>query len=80
MATNMTPLTQLASWKALEKDYRRVKPLHLRNLFKEDPRRAERFFHGSLGDLFGLFQKQGYGRHHSAFVGLGSILRFAETN
>ena len=49
MATNRTPLTQLASWKALEKHYRNVKPLHLRNLFKEDPRRAERFSMEALG-------------------------------
>jgi glucose-6-phosphate isomerase len=49
MATNRTPLTQLASWKALEKDYSKVKPLHLRDLFKEDPRRAERFSMEALG-------------------------------
>ena len=49
MATNRTPLTQLASWRALEKDYSKVKPLHLRDLFKEDPRRAERFSMEALG-------------------------------
>ena len=49
MATNKTPLTQLASWKALEEHYRKVQPLHLRNLFKEDPRRAERFSLEALG-------------------------------
>ena len=49
MATNRTPLTQLASWKALEEHYRKVQPLHLRNLFKEDPRRAERFSLEALG-------------------------------
>ncbi len=49
MATNKTPLTQLASWKALEEHHRKVQPLHLRNLFKEDPRRAERFSMEALG-------------------------------
>jgi glucose-6-phosphate isomerase len=43
MAKNLTPLTQLASWKALEQHYREIKPLHLRNLFQEDTSRAERF-------------------------------------
>jgi glucose-6-phosphate isomerase len=49
MATNRTPLTQLASWRALEKHYSKVKPLHLKDLFKEDPRRAERFSMEALG-------------------------------
>ena len=49
MATKRTPLTQLASWRALEKHYSKVKPLHLRDLFKEDPRRAERFSMEALG-------------------------------
>ena len=49
MAKKMAPLTQLASWKALEQHYQEIKPLHLRKLFQEDPGRAERLSLESLG-------------------------------
>ncbi|GHO62081.1 glucose-6-phosphate isomerase [Ktedonobacter sp. SOSP1-52] len=40
--TSRTPLTQLSSWKALEEHYQKIKDVHLRNLFAEDPKRGER--------------------------------------
>ncbi len=41
--TSTTPLTERASWKALEKHYEQIKGTHLRNLFAEDRNRGERF-------------------------------------
>jgi glucose-6-phosphate isomerase len=43
MPINPTPLTQRSSWKALEEHYQKVRDLHLRTLFAEDPGRGERF-------------------------------------
>jgi len=42
MSMNPTPLTQRPAWKALEEHYQRVRELHLRTLFAEDPKRGER--------------------------------------
>lgn len=38
-----TKLTEQPSWKALEAHYQKVRDLHLRSLFAEDPQRGERF-------------------------------------
>ncbi len=43
MPINPTPLTQRSSWKALEEHYQKVRNLHLRTLFAEEPGRGERF-------------------------------------
>jgi glucose-6-phosphate isomerase len=43
MLINPTPLTQRSSWKALEEHYQKVRDLHLRTLFADDPGRGERF-------------------------------------
>src|SRR3974377_63831 len=39
----MTTPTQLPAWKALEAHYREVEPQQMRDLFKEDPKRFEKF-------------------------------------
>ena len=39
----MTTPTQLPAWKALEAHYQEVAPLQMRDLFKEDPKRFEKF-------------------------------------
>ena len=39
----MTTPTQLPAWKALEAHYEKVAPLQMRDLFKEDPKRFEKF-------------------------------------
>ncbi len=36
------PLTELPTWKALEEHYEKVRRLHLRSLFADDPQRGER--------------------------------------
>src|SRR5574340_554913 len=43
MPTNPTPLTQRPTWQALEEHYQKIRDLHLRTLFAEDPHRSERF-------------------------------------
>jgi glucose-6-phosphate isomerase len=43
MPTNQTPLTQRPAWKALGEHYQKVRDVHLRTLFAQDPRRGERF-------------------------------------
>ena len=43
MTANTAPLTQRQAWKALEAHYGRVRDLHLRTLFADDPKRGERF-------------------------------------
>lgn len=42
-------LTEQLSWKALQEHYQKVRQLHLRNLFAEDPQRAARFSLEALG-------------------------------
>ncbi|HLH61230.1 MAG TPA: glucose-6-phosphate isomerase [Ktedonobacteraceae bacterium] len=49
MSTTVTPLTQRPAWKALEDHYARVKDLHLRRLFADDPQRGERFAAEGVG-------------------------------
>ncbi|MGH7002220.1 MAG: glucose-6-phosphate isomerase, partial [Stellaceae bacterium] len=40
--TNITPLRRRAAWAALVEHYEKVRLVHLRQLFKDDPRRGER--------------------------------------
>src|SRR5258706_1009814 len=49
MPINPTPLTQRSSWKALEEHYQKVRDLHLRTLFAEEPGRGERFALAAAG-------------------------------
>jgi glucose-6-phosphate isomerase len=43
------PLTERPAWKALAKHYDQVRQLHLRELFKNDPRRGETLTAEALG-------------------------------
>jgi glucose-6-phosphate isomerase len=49
MSTQPTPLTQRSAWKALEEHYQKVRDLHLRTLFDQDPKRGERFACEAVG-------------------------------
>src|SRR5438046_10137415 len=42
MSMNTTPLTQRPAWKALEEHYQKIRNVHLRTLFAEDPKRGQR--------------------------------------
>jgi glucose-6-phosphate isomerase len=49
MVTATTPLDQRQAWKALEAHYQKVRELHLRQLFADDPKRGERMTAEALG-------------------------------
>src|SRR5271167_3774886 len=39
----MAALTELPAWKALGEHYKQIEPIHLKELFDKDPKRAEKF-------------------------------------
>ena len=43
------PLTKRKAWKALQTHYKKVRELHLRNLFADDPQRGERMTAEAVG-------------------------------
>lgn len=49
MTTNVLPLRQRPAWKALEAHYEKLRNVHLRTLFADDPRRGERLKLEALG-------------------------------
>ncbi|HVW36507.1 MAG TPA: glucose-6-phosphate isomerase [Pirellulales bacterium] len=49
MTTNILPLRQRPAWKALEANYEKLRDVHLRTLFADDPRRGERLKLEALG-------------------------------
>jgi len=49
MTTSIKPLTKRPAWKALTAHHRKVKDLHLRALFAEDPRRGKRLTAEAVG-------------------------------
>jgi len=46
---SVTPLPERPAWKALEAHYQKIKTLHLRNLFADDPKRGERMTTEAVG-------------------------------
>jgi glucose-6-phosphate isomerase len=49
MATGTQPLTARPAWKALEAHFQKVRDLHLRKLFADDPARGERMMAKGVG-------------------------------
>src|SRR3989442_10764899 len=49
MRTGLLPLTARPAWKALEAHYEKVRELHLRTLFADDPTRGERLAADAVG-------------------------------
>ena len=45
----MEPLTKRKAWKALQSHYNKVRELHLRNFFADDPKRGERMTAEAVG-------------------------------
>src|SRR6266481_1459551 len=45
----VSPAVERPAWKALEAHYKKVRKLHLRKLFKEDPTRGERLTAEAMG-------------------------------
>jgi glucose-6-phosphate isomerase len=52
MTATIPPLTQRAAWRALATHYPKVRDLHLRRLFAEDPKRGERLTAEAVGIYF----------------------------
>src|SRR4051812_12125628 len=44
-----TPLRQRPAWKALEAHHQKIKDVHLRQMFADDPKRGERFTCEAVG-------------------------------
>jgi glucose-6-phosphate isomerase len=49
MTTGIQSVTARPAWKALEAHYRKIRELHLRNLFADDPKRGERLTIEAVG-------------------------------
>jgi glucose-6-phosphate isomerase len=49
LATGVSPLTARPAWKALGADHQKVRDLHLRQLFADDPKRGERLTLEAVG-------------------------------
>ena len=49
MTAEIKPLTKRKAWRALEAHHKKVRDLHLRDLFKEDPKRGERMTAEAVG-------------------------------
>ncbi len=67
-----TPLSKLPSWQALSTHYQKIRDVHLRTLFAEDPGRAGRF----SAEAVGLFLD--YSKHRITTETLRLLLNLAE--
>ena len=72
MKTSIPPLTTLTAWKALEAHYPKVRELHLRKLFADDPKRGERMSAEAVGIYFD------YSKHRITDETLRLLLQLAE--
>ena len=70
--TNTSPLTTLAAWQALKAHYRRIRKLHLRKLFADDPKRGERMAAEAVGIYFD------YSKHRITDETLRLLLQLTE--
>jgi glucose-6-phosphate isomerase len=52
MSSTILPFTQLPAWQALESHYQKIKNIHLRQLFADDPQRGTRFTIDDVGFYF----------------------------
>jgi glucose-6-phosphate isomerase len=72
MTADIAPLTSRPAWTALAAHYQKVRELHLRTLFAEDPRRGERF----TAEAVGLYLD--YSKHRITEETLRLLLQLAE--
>jgi glucose-6-phosphate isomerase len=70
--TAVEPLTKRPAWKALEAHYQKVKELHLRDLFTDDPKRSARM----TAEAAGIFLD--YSKNRITDETLGLLVRLAE--
>ena len=72
MTKSIPQLTKLAAWQALEAHYRKVRKLHLRQLFADDPKRGERMTAEAVGIYFD------YSKHRITGETLRLLLQLTE--
>ena len=76
MTTNPTaqkqPLTTRPAWKALSEHHQKIRSLHLRQLFADDPKRGERLTAEAAGLYFD------YSKNRVTDETLGLLLRLAD--
>src|SRR6516162_10506748 len=72
MTAGIQPLPARSAWKALEAHYPKVKDLHLRQLFAEDPKRGERL----TAEAVGIYLD--YSKNRITEETLNLLLRLAE--
>jgi glucose-6-phosphate isomerase len=72
MTTNFSHPTNLAAWQALETHYPKVRDLHLRKLFADDPQRGERMKAEAIGIYFD------YSKHRLTDDTLKLLLQLAD--
>ena len=70
--TAVAPLSTLAAWQALKAHYAKVRELHLRKLFADDPNRGERMSVEAVGIYFD------YSKHRITDETLRLLLQLAE--
>ncbi len=71
-STAVLPLGERPAWKALKEHYAKVRPLHLRELFAQDPARNEKFTLQALGLYFD------YSKHRITGETVKLLLELAE--
>jgi glucose-6-phosphate isomerase len=72
MTTSIPLLTKLPAWQALEAHYTKVRELHLRKLFADDPKRGERMTAEAVGIYFD------YSKHRITDETLRLLLQLTE--
>src|SRR5215470_14561672 len=72
MTTSTLPLIQRPAWAALQVHHKQVAPLHLRQLFADDPKRGERLTLEAVGIYFD------YSKNRVTDETLSLLLRLAE--
>jgi glucose-6-phosphate isomerase len=72
MTTKIPQLTKLTAWQALETHYPKVRGMHLRELFADDPKRGERMTTEAIGIYFD------YSKHRITEETLGLLVQLAE--
>jgi glucose-6-phosphate isomerase len=74
MTTTPAPLTRRAEWKALQDHYGKIRDVHLRTLFADDPGRGERF----TAEAAGLTLD--YSKHRITAETVALLLKLAEAS
>jgi glucose-6-phosphate isomerase len=72
MTTNTPQLTKRAAWQALKAHYRKIRNMHLRKLFADDPKRGERMTVEAIGIYFD------YSKHRITDETRGLLVHLAE--